>query len=56
MPRFKNRDTGSIVDVDDATAETLGREWAPITAEPTPAKATKPRRTASRPADSSDEE
>lgn len=30
MPKFQNKDTHSIVDVDDATAATLGREWAPL--------------------------
>lgn len=30
MPKFQNKDTRSIVDVDDDTAATLGREWAPL--------------------------
>lgn len=30
MPKYQNRDTHSIVDIDEDTAATLGREWAPL--------------------------
>lgn len=30
MPRFTHGDGGVVVDVDDATAETLGLGWYPV--------------------------
>lgn len=30
MPKFQHKGTRSIVDVDEETAATLGREWAPF--------------------------
>lgn len=38
MPRLRNTETGVVVNVDDATASRLGREWAPVVEE----KAEKP--------------
>lgn len=55
MPKFQNKSTRSIVDVDEGTAATLGREWAPLETAAA-AKGPKPRRTASRPADAGSEE
>lgn len=30
MPKFTNKLSGSVVNVDDATAENLGPEWVPF--------------------------
>jgi hypothetical protein len=38
MARFRNKLTGSVVNVDDATAETLGSEYEPAEADKAPAK------------------
>jgi len=43
MPRFRNTRTGSVVNVDDATAARLGAEYQPLD-KPAPAKPAAPRK------------
>jgi hypothetical protein len=38
MPRFTHVASGVVVDVDDATAETLGGDWAPVKDAEKPAR------------------
>jgi len=45
MPRFTNSLTGSVVNVDDATAGWLGSEWVPADQPATEDEKPKQRRT-----------
>lgn len=48
MPRLKNKVTGAVVNVDDALAEKLSRDWEPADVKPA-------RRTTRKKADSDEE-
>lgn len=50
MPKFRNTRTGSVVNVDDATAARLGPEYEPL-GKPAPAKPTRQRKPRGKPAE-----
>lgn len=50
MPRLRNTRTGSVVNVDDATAARLGAEYEPLD-KPEPAKPTRRRKAPAKPAE-----